>query len=98
MRLKFIIEAVIFSVFVMLLYIGTIGIMAYLRRKHYTPDIMDQYESVDYISHQTATGVQFDINSLPYVFIMLILLCTGYLAVRISCIKWLWNSKGRDGK
>lgn len=51
-----ILQSLLFSIILVILYVGMKVGIGYYKTLHYTPDIVAAYESVDYLQHEVKFG------------------------------------------
>jgi len=88
---KLLVESVIVSLFVLIIAIGWEILQGYLRTINYVPDIINSYESVDYLQSKVSLGViyRFDLQNSIFVSFIFLGFVTLYYVARIYIAKLL---------
>ncbi|WP_028563913.1 hypothetical protein [Paenibacillus pinihumi] len=88
-RIRLIVESLLFAAAVTAVVIGWQVVRGMLTTVYETPDILNQYASVDYLEHKTSFGVIYE-SSIWYVIGGFLLIAALYAAIRLA-----WNSRKR---
>ena len=88
---KLLVESVIVSLFVLIIGMGWEILQGYLQTINYVPDIINSYESVDYLQSKVSLGViyRFDLRNSIFVSLIFLVFVTLYYVARIYIAKLL---------
>jgi menaquinol-cytochrome c reductase cytochrome b subunit len=78
----FIFSAIIHGLFLL----GTIA-LGYIRTSYYVPDIVNAYQSVDYLQNEVAFGVSTPLSTLPFLIVSLLLVSVVFITFKTILVK-----------